>query len=198
MSTVYRGAFATLWITLQANEQLGVLDSAYLEDYYGNNGQVSLYHVASDTCYPLVMIELTQETPDIPHDVFIGQTSLAGLPDGAFEVRARVRDVVGNYSIISAVQTPIGGERLVAMGFSIATGAGYIYAVNINGALVTLGLTIGSLSGPGDARTCISNVEAINVNYVNVKNFTRCHYITTISVGIKTPYFVTRNQPMRC
>ena len=41
MSTIYRGGMTTLWLTLQSNEALGVLDTDYMEDYFGAEGQVS-------------------------------------------------------------------------------------------------------------------------------------------------------------
>ncbi len=126
MSTVYRGAFATLWITLQANETLGILDSDYLEDYFGNDSQVSLYHVDSGTHYPVLMLDQPLATPLIPYDVFKGQAAMASLPDGAYQVRGRCRDVGGNYTILSTVQTPLGGEQVLAMGFDIQPGAGLL------------------------------------------------------------------------
>ena len=141
MSIIYRSVFNTLWITLQSNETLGILDSDYVEDFFGNDGQVSLYHIAADTHYPLVMIEVPAETPEIPHDVFIGQTSLAGLPDGVYQVRGRVRDQVGNYSIISAFEIPLGGEKVVSLGFTIEPGSGVSYSMQSGGLLVKLGLS---------------------------------------------------------
>lgn len=150
MTTIYRSVFSTLWITLQASEQLGLISGDYLEDYFGNSGQVSLYHVASDTYYPLVMIEAPLETPGIPHDVFVGQTSLAGLPDGNYQVRGRVRDVVGNYSIIGAVQSPFGDERVVAIPLSILPGSGATYSLPTSGLLVAVGVSVGpGLRMPG-------------------------------------------------
>jgi hypothetical protein len=126
MSTVYRGAFATLWITLQANESLGILDSDYLEDYFGNDSQVSLYHVATDAYYPVLMLDQPLTTPLIPYDVFKGQIAMASLPDGDYQVRGRCRDVGGNYTILSAVQTPLGGEQVLALGFDVQPGAGLL------------------------------------------------------------------------
>lgn len=127
MSVIYRSQFSTLWITLEANETLGILDSDYLEDYYGNDGQVTLHHVDSATDYPVLMVEQVAETPEIPHDVFRGQANLTGLPDGNYQVRGRCRDVVGHYTILSSVQTPFGGELVIALGFEIRAGQGFFY-----------------------------------------------------------------------
>ena len=122
MSTVYRAQFSTLWITLQSNEQLGLLDSDYLEDYYGNDGQVTLHHIDSGIDYPVLMLHVSEETPEIPFDVFRGQTSLAILPNGDYEVRGRCRDLAGNYTILSAFESPLGTEAVSAQLFNILQG----------------------------------------------------------------------------
>lgn len=164
MSIVYRGLFSTLWITLQASEELGLVAGDYLQDYFGNSGQVSIYHLDTDTYYPLVMIEVPEDTPQIPHDVFVGQTSLAGLPNGAFEIRGRVRDVAGNYSILSAVLSPFGGEQVVALGFSIAPGSGVIFSMSAGGALMRLGLQVGGLTAPGGGTVGLTLTAGLSSN----------------------------------
>ncbi|MBL4838398.1 MAG: hypothetical protein JKY34_12560 [Kordiimonadaceae bacterium] len=148
MSTVYRGAFATLWITLQANEALGILDADYLEDYFGNDSQVSLYHIASDTHYPVLMLDQPLVTPLIPYDIFKGQMAMASLPDGAYQVRGRCRDVGGNYTILSAVQSPLGGEQVLAMEFNIQPGQGLHFTVQLPFGLIRMGLDMGTLDRP--------------------------------------------------
>lgn len=148
MSTIYRGQFSTLWITLQSNEQLGILDSGYLEDYYGNDGQVTLHHVESSTDYPVLMIEQPAVTPSIPQDVFKGQVSLAGLPNGTYQVRGRCCDTVGNYTILSSVQTPVGDEQILALGFGIRDGTGLRYQVPVSAGLIRLGFMATTLNRP--------------------------------------------------
>lgn len=138
--TIHRGSLTTLWFTLQSSEQLGILDSAYVEDYFGNDGQVSLYHIATNAYYPVVMVEQPAETPVIPHDVFKGSYALALLPDGDYQIRGRVKDVAGNYTILSVVQTPIGGETVQAMTFDIQPGNGMIYTINMGGLILTGGI----------------------------------------------------------
>lgn len=145
MSTIYRGQFSTLWITLQSNEQLGILDSGYLEDYYGNDGQVTLHHVDTGTDYPVLMTEVVATTPEIPHDVFRGQVDMASLPDGDYQVRGRCCDIVGNYSILSSVETPAGDEVL-QIGLEIRAGQGLKYQIDTGAGLARAGFSAGQMA----------------------------------------------------
>ncbi len=137
---IYRGGMTTLWIKLQASEQLGLLSSDYLQDYFGNDGQVTLYHVESDTSFPLVMSEVVTESPTIPHDVFQGPIGIDTLPDGNFEVRGRVRDTADNYTILSAVQSPAGGEAIAVLAFEIKPGSSTVYRLSAGGLVLVMGL----------------------------------------------------------
>lgn len=122
---VYRTQGDDLEITLQSDEELGILDTGYVEDFDGVDGQVSLFHVLSSTRYPLVMNEVLAETPLVDHDVFLGTTPLAPLPDGIYQVQGRVRDVYFNYSILSDFSAPVGGENVVLLEFEIRDGVPY-------------------------------------------------------------------------
>lgn len=110
-----RTGYTELWLTLSSNEQLGILDSLYLEDYNGVDGQVSLLHVGTNTRYAVLMGGVPAATPAVPNDVFEGFMTLTGKPDGLYAVQGRCRDVLGNYTILGAVATPLGGERLMAL-----------------------------------------------------------------------------------
>jgi len=148
MPTIYRGGMTTLWLTLQSNEQLGILDTGYIEDYYGNDGQVSLYHIGTDTHYPVVMVAQPAQTPGVDNDVFTGSYLFSLLPDGDYEIRGRVRDVVGNYTILSAFQNPAGGEGVQALGLTIADGFGTIYVISAGPLLIRTGIDTGAHIGP--------------------------------------------------
>lgn len=139
-----RSGYTELWITLSSNEVLGILDSGYLEDYDGTDGQVSLYHAATSTRLAVPMNELTEETPGIPHDVFSGFVTLAGLSDGLWAVQGRVRDVAGNYTILGAVANPLGGEQVIALEIEVTGGvSGLVRLVrNLAGAAIRPGLTL--------------------------------------------------------
>ena len=121
----YRANHTTLWLTIESNEALGILDSDYVEDYNGADGQMTLHHVGSDTDYPLVMAAVPDQTPSIDHDVFKGPIELVGLPSGDYEVRGRVRDLTGNYTILSAFLSPMGSESVQPIVLTIAEGNGY-------------------------------------------------------------------------
>lgn len=116
----YRGSYNDLIITLTSDEPLGIVDTDRVEDYYGIDGQVSLYHVQDDAYYSLAMTEAPSQTPGIDDDVFVGVKDLSTLPDGDYTIRGRVVDKHGNYTILDSVQSPFGNERIIALGFSIA------------------------------------------------------------------------------
>ena len=148
---IYRGAFATLWITLQSNEQLGILDTDYLEDYAGADGQVTVHHIEGATDYPVLMINQPGQTPGTPNDVFTGQLVLATLPDGNYEIRGRCRDLAGNYTILNSVATPIGDEQVLVMTFEIKPGSGLYYPMPASSLLLRPGF-----SGPDLARPVLT------------------------------------------
>jgi hypothetical protein len=156
MPTIYRGGMTTLWLTLQSNEQLGILDTDYIEDSYGNDGQVSLYHISTDTHYPVVMIAQPAQTPGVDNDVFMGSYLFSLLPDGDYEIRGRVRDVVGNYTIFSEFQNPVGGEGVQALGLTIASGFGTIYVVETGPLLIRTGIDTGAHIGPASVAVNLS------------------------------------------
>jgi hypothetical protein len=126
MTEFLRETFTTLWITLRSDEPLGILDSQYLENYDGMDGYVTIEHLVTGQRFDVPMAELPTETPGVPHDVFRGAIGLSGLPDGEFEIRGRVRDPQGNYTILGAVASPFGGERIQILSFRIVPGLGVI------------------------------------------------------------------------
>lgn len=121
-----RGAYSQIAITLTSNETLGILDSGYLEDWDGNDGQLSLYHAATNTRYPLLLTEVISETPTVSKDVFRGFFALAGKPDGLYAIQGRIRDIAGNYTILSAIANPNGTEQILELGIEIISGYGII------------------------------------------------------------------------
>ncbi len=125
MPVFYRSQFDELWMTLRADEVLGFISGDYLEDYFGNPGQLTLV-LPDDTKQPLLMNEVTAATPSIPHDVFTGVIDLTTVPNGVFSLQGRVRDELGNYTIIGAVENPIGTERVLNLTFTIAPGNGIV------------------------------------------------------------------------
>jgi hypothetical protein len=114
-----RQNFESLWITLTSNETLGVLDSDYVEDYYGTDGQVTLHNLTTDERVPVLMAEVETTTPTVPHDVFTGYLPLESLTNGSYQIEGRVKDVFNQYTILGQVQNPIGTERLVSLPLTI-------------------------------------------------------------------------------
>ncbi len=120
-----------IWITLSSNEELGILDSGYLEDYFGVDGQITLINESTLVRTQVLMNEVNISS--LPHDVFTGHVSSNSLPVGFYHIEARVRDVVGNYSIIGEVSSPFGGERIINLSFEL------IEAASAEGVIIQIG-----------------------------------------------------------
>lgn len=132
----------SLVVTLTANEPLGILDTDFVEDYFGVDGQVTIYNTSSLVRTALVMVAVPGETPGTPDDIFRGQKLLSLLPDGDYEIQGRVRDVVGNHVILGDFQTPTGGETTLVLSFSIESGADITFYL---GAISPTKLYLGSI-----------------------------------------------------
>jgi hypothetical protein len=116
MQIFRRQDFNQIWITLRSDEILGALDSSYIQDYFGNQGQITLYHLDTQVRTPIPMEEVIGQddpTPSIPHDVFTGYVDLNVVPDGNYKVEGLVRDISGNYTILSEIEVPQGSERII-------------------------------------------------------------------------------------
>lgn len=107
-----------LEVVIDSDEELGVLDTGFIEDYYGVDGYLTLYHVGTAQEFSVVMANVAGGGP-YPNDHFEGTRDATAMPLGAYEVRGRVRDVVGNYTILSAFQNPNGNEGVQAITFSL-------------------------------------------------------------------------------
>jgi hypothetical protein len=141
MTTFARGNFTQLWLKLTSDEPLGVLDTDYLEDYFGNDGFITLYHVGTETNYQVSMLPVPGDTPGVDNDVFSGVYSpLSTLPNGAYELRFRCRDPYGNYTISNSVLNPFGDERVLALMLTLVTSENP-YVVGI-GVVARLGFQI--------------------------------------------------------
>jgi hypothetical protein len=121
MPTFSRGQYTELGITLRSDETLGILDSSYVEDYFGVDGQISLLHT-SGIRYTVLMNPVPEETPAISNDVFVGFIDLSTIPNGTFTVQGRVRDIANSYTILNEVETPFGDERIINLTFDVIDG----------------------------------------------------------------------------
>lgn len=124
-----RGSFTNMQLRIKSSEELGILDSGYVEDYDGVDGYVTLRRVSNDdrTSYPA--IALPGETPGIDNDVFQITVPLSSVLNEQYVLEGRVRDLIGNYTIFGAVATPIGGEDVTALTIEIVDGFSvrYVY-----------------------------------------------------------------------
>lgn len=95
----YRNTYSQVAITITSNEVLGKLDTDYIEDYYGVDGQITLYHPDTNTRYPVLI------TAIVAARQFIGYFNLANKPLGRYEIQGKVQDMVGNVTIIGSVNS---------------------------------------------------------------------------------------------
>lgn len=128
MQTFQRQQFNQLWITLTSNEVLGVLDFDYIEDYFGNDGQLTLHRISDDSRTPVLMNSLPLETPETNNDVFTGQIDLSTVENGLYRLEGAVRDISGNVTVLSA--------SLVREGPSI------LFEINITNQQVTVSFPV--------------------------------------------------------
>ncbi len=131
MPNFYRGNYNNVVLVIRSNEELAILDSDYIEDYNGVDGQVSLYHVSTGVRYPVPVTGVPSMTPLTPNDYFRGTYPLAGIPNGEYQVQFRVRDIGGNYVISGGFFSPIGTEKVSTLTMTILPGTGMIYVVDV-------------------------------------------------------------------
>lgn len=138
MTTFFRGAFQELWITLSSDEPLGFLDTAYLQDWSGQDGRVSLLHLPTGQRFPVPMAP----APADSRLNFKGWIGLESLPSGAFAIQGRVRDLLGNLTILGAYVAPEGSERILSLEFNLIDGARATPVLQIGPALLQGGMRL--------------------------------------------------------
>lgn len=151
MLTFYRAQNTQLWLTLTSNEILGVLDSGYIEDYFGVDGQVTIRNVGTGERFVVLMNEVSG---DVPHETFRGFIPTSILSDGRYQLEGRVRDRLNNYTILSEVENPLGSERVLPIEFFVYEGQPIF--ITLQGVL--------SLRMGFSLRTSFLTQETINVN----------------------------------
>ena len=122
-----RGSFSNLLLSIRSNEELGILDSDYIEDYYGTDGYITLKRLYDGNRVSYPVVALPAETPAIDNDVFQATISLASLENTVYEVEGRVKDLTVNYTIFGSVQNPIGGEDITTLTIEIVDGFSVSY-----------------------------------------------------------------------
>lgn len=131
-----RGTFTEIWFRLASNEALGILDTDYIEDYYGVDGQLTLVHLGTLSEYPVLM---SPTVDAVQGNILSGFKLLAGLDDGDYVLKGRVRDVLGNYTILTDYIVPDLAHTVL---FSLTISRASTYsAVTLNGLTIMGGVT---------------------------------------------------------
>lgn len=129
MVTFYRGNYGKITIVIRSSKELGLLGTGYIEDYNGVEGQISLLHVETQTRFAVPVANQPAMTPGIANDYFLGTRQLSDLPNGAYQLQFRVKDMTGNYVISGAVASPLGTELLSTLELTVLPGMGKVYTV---------------------------------------------------------------------
>ncbi|MCK5643218.1 MAG: hypothetical protein KAJ19_20585 [Gammaproteobacteria bacterium] len=117
-----RGTFTNMLLTIKSSEELGILDSDYVEDYDGVDGFMTLKRLSDSQRVSYPTVAVPDETPGIPNDVWRITVPLASIDNGFYELEGRVRDIAGNYTIFGAVANPIGGEDITTLTLEVIDG----------------------------------------------------------------------------
>ena len=126
-----RGSFTNMQLRIKSNEELGILDSDYIEDYDGVDGYVTLKRVSDGARVSYPATPLPGETPGINNDVFQITVPLASLNNEVYELEGRVRDIIGNYTVFGSVASPRGDEDLTSLTIEIVDGFSVQYVHNV-------------------------------------------------------------------
>ena len=132
MTVFYKENFTNMTVRLAFSEELAILDTDYIEDYSGTDGQILMYRLADGAGYVLPMSHVPAETPGVDFDVFEGTIVLNTIPTGRYELRGRVVDTLGNYTIISEINPALvlGGERIINVQIAVVPGFPIVYYVD--------------------------------------------------------------------
>ena len=171
--------FTELWFTLESNEALGVLDTDYLEDYYGVDGQLTLVNDDTLNEYPVLM------SPSNNNTTLSGFIDITSLSNGDYTLKGRVCDVVGNYTVLSGYFEPDAGN-VVEYNITMIQSPTY-GAVSINGLTLMGGITISTgIENRNSAVSIkISSNELVGVSFLkDVSTVARLEGDSTANVSI--------------
>lgn len=117
-----RDNYTNMLLTIKSSEELGILDTEYIQDYDSIDGFFTLKRLSDGvrTSYPAVAVP--DETPSVDNDVWRITVPLATITNGFYELEGRVRDLIGNHTIFGAVASPIGGERVTTLTLEVYAG----------------------------------------------------------------------------
>lgn len=127
-----RGSFTNMLLTIKSSEELGILDTAFVEDFDGVDGFMTLKRLSDDQRVSYAAVAVVDETPGIDNDVWRITVPLVSVVNGLYELEGRVRDLVGNHTIFGSVATPLGGEDITTLTLEIVDGNAIQYTQQTN------------------------------------------------------------------
>ena len=101
-----RANYTNMLLTIKSSEELGVLDSSYVEDYDGLDGYMTLRRLSDSLRLSYPAVAVPDETPQIPNDVWRITVPLSTTINGFYELEGRVRDIIGNHTIFGTSLIP--------------------------------------------------------------------------------------------
>lgn len=122
-----RSSYTNMLLTIKSNEELGILDSDFVEDFDGIDGFMTLKRLSDDLRVSYAAVAVPTETPQIDNDVFRITVPLATTDNGFYELEGRVRDLIGNHTIFGSVASPIGDEDITTLTLEIVDGEAIQY-----------------------------------------------------------------------
>jgi hypothetical protein len=178
----YREQYAEIELVLSSLEPLGILDTDYLEDAAGVDGYISLHHLASGARVSVPMSPVGSSTVN-----FRGFALLSSLQNGVYQIRGRVRDQWGNDTILSAVDNPAGGERVLELGFEIRAGAGVSICFG--------SLEVGGVLAVGEVHL-VAGLATVGATMPEIEAV--CMQAELTTVGMYIPQFERLDVATRC
>ena len=122
-----RSSFTDMLLTIKSNEELGILDTAFVEDFDGVDGFMTLRRLSDDLRISYAAIAVPAETPAIDNDVWRITVPMVSTINGFYELEGRVRDLFGNHTIFGSVAFPLGGEDITTLTLEIVDGSAVQY-----------------------------------------------------------------------
>ncbi len=127
-----RGNFTDMLLTIKSSEELGILDSGFVEDFDGVDGFMTLRRLSDGLRVSYPAIAVPGETPGIANDVFRITVPLAPIVNGLYELDGRVRDLVGNHTIFGTFASPAGDEDITTLTLEVVDGFTLQYTQVVN------------------------------------------------------------------
>ena len=116
--TVYCNKITYAKLMVTASEELAVLDTDYIENKAGVDGQLTFVHVDSGQTFSIIM-GLVDNQDGISNNYFEGLRAVSDMPLGDYQICGRVVDKGRNYLILSDFDSPNGEEDIQEVLFEL-------------------------------------------------------------------------------